>query len=53
MMKVEIVESESKSELDDLINACIQDRYVFDIKLTTSVLHEGKIQHTALIMLRA
>jgi len=53
MMKVEIVESDNKSELDDLINTCIQDRDVFDIKLTTSVLHEGKIQYTALIMLRA
>ena len=53
MMKVEIVESDSKPELDDLINACIQDRDVFDIKLSTSVLHGGKIQYTALIMLRA
>ena len=53
MMKVEIVESDNKSELDDLINACIQDRDVFDIKLAITPLHEEKIQYTALIMLRA
>ena len=51
-MKVEIVESNSKSELDSLINSCIQDRDVQDIKLTTSVLHDGKIRYTAMIMLR-
>ena len=51
MIKVEIVESDNKSELDRLINACIQDRDVFDIKLAT-VLHQGKIQYTALIILR-
>lgn len=51
MIKIEIVESDNKSELDRLINACIQDRDVFDIKLAT-VLHQGKIQYTALIILR-
>ena len=53
MMKVEIVESDNKSELDDLINACIQDRDVFDIKITVTALPQGNIQYTALIMLRA
>ena len=52
MMKVEIVESDNKSELDDLINTCIQDRDVFDIKLTVTVLPQGRVQYTALIMLR-
>ena len=52
-MKVEIVESDSKSELDSLINECIQDRDVFDIKLATTVLHEEKIRYTALILLRS
>lgn len=53
MMKVEIVESDNKSELDDLINACIQDRDVFDIKLTVTALPQGKTQYTALIILKA
>ena len=52
-MKVEIVESDNKSELDSLINACIQDRDVYDIKLTTTAMHEGNIQYTALILLRS
>jgi len=52
-MKVEIVESDNKSELDSLINACIQDRDVLDVKLNVIVLPEGKTQYTALIMLRA
>ena len=52
IMKVEIVESDNKSELDDLINACIQDRDVFDIKLTATALPQEKIQYTALIMLK-
>ena len=52
-MKVEIVESENKSELDNLINACIQDRDVSDIKLTTTALNEVKIRYTALILLRS
>ena len=51
-MKVEIVESENKSELDSLINACIQDRDVYDIKLTTTLVHEAKIRYTAMILLR-
>ena len=50
-MKAEIVESENKSELDNLINACIQDRNVFDIKLTTTALNEGKMLYTALVLL--
>ena len=52
-MKVEIVESDNKSELDDLVNACIQDRDVVDIKLAVTMSPQGKIQYTALIMLRA
>ena len=52
MVKAEIVESDNKSELDSLINACIQDRNVYDIKLATTVMHEGKIRYTALILLR-
>ena len=52
LMKVEIVEADNKSELDTLINSCIQDRDVFDIKLTTSILHEGTILYTAMILLR-
>ncbi len=50
-MKVEIVQSENISELDELINACITDRNVVDIKLSTISLHNGKIQYLALIML--
>ncbi|MDH3278354.1 MAG: hypothetical protein OEM21_09690 [Nitrosopumilus sp.] len=51
-MKVEIVQSESKSELDNLINSCIQDRDVEDIKLSATLLADNKIQYTALIMLK-
>lgn len=50
-MKVEIIQSQDKSELDNLINACVQDRDVRDIKLTTAVLSNNVVQHTALIML--
>lgn len=50
-MKVEIVQSENISELDELINACITDREVVDIKLSTISPHNGKIQYLALIML--
>jgi hypothetical protein len=50
-MKVEIVEAESIRELDRLINSCIQDRKIFDIKLTTTVLSGEKILYTSLIML--
>ncbi len=52
-MKVEIVQSESKAELDSLINSCIQDRDVKDIKLTTVLLSDNKVQYTALIMLKS
>lgn len=52
-MKVEIVQAETISELDRLINSVIQDRKVTDIKLTTTVLSSDKIQYTALIMLGA
>jgi hypothetical protein len=50
-MKVEIVQSENISELDKLINACIQDRKIEDIKLSSTILDSGKIQYTALIMI--
>ena len=50
-MKVEIVQAETISELDRLVNSVIQDRRVTDIKLTTTVLSEDKIRYTALIML--
>ena len=50
-MKVEIVQADNIGELDRLINSCIQDRKIHDIKLTTTALSENKIQYTALIML--
>ncbi len=50
-MKVEVIQSESVSELDSLINTCIQKRKVHDIKLTTAVLPDGKIIYTSVIML--
>lgn len=50
-MKVEIVQSDSLSELDKLINACIQDRKVEDIKFSTVVLENNVMQYTALIMI--
>ena len=50
-MKVEIVQSENISELDKLINACIQDRKVVDIKPSSILLDNGKIQYMAMIML--
>ncbi|MDH3618080.1 MAG: hypothetical protein OEM89_05085 [Nitrosopumilus sp.] len=50
-MRVEIVQSENISDLDKLINACIQDRKVDDIKPSSIVLENGKIQYVALIML--
>lgn len=50
-MKVEIVQAESIAELDGLINACIHERKVDDIKLSSLVLQDNKIQYTALIML--
>ncbi|WP_185736601.1 hypothetical protein [Candidatus Nitrosopumilus sp. SW] len=49
-MKVEIVQSDSISELDKLINACIQNRKVNDIKLST-VTKDESILYTSLIML--
>lgn len=49
-MKVEIVQAENIRELDSIINTCIKDRKVHDIKLTTTVLSENIIQYTALIM---
>ena len=50
-MKVEIVQSENISELDKLINECIQVRKVHDIKLSAIPLEDNKVQYTALIML--
>ena len=51
-MKVEIIQSSDKSELDNLINTCIQDRDVHDIKLTSLILSNGQVEYTALIMMR-
>lgn len=51
-MKVEIVQSDNIAELDKLINACIQNRKVEDIKISTSVIDEQKVLYTALIMLQ-
>ncbi|WP_179363345.1 hypothetical protein [Nitrosopumilus oxyclinae] len=50
-MKVEIIQSQNKSELDNLINECVQDRDVKDIKLSTAVLSNNVIQYTAMIMI--
>ncbi|MGY5148291.1 MAG: hypothetical protein ACW9W4_09875 [Candidatus Nitrosopumilus sp. bin_7KS] len=50
-MKVEIIQSQDKSELDNLINACVQDREVKDIKLSTTILSNDVIQYTAMIMI--
>ena len=49
-MKVEIVQAETISELDRLINSVIQDRRVSDIKFTTTPSSE-KILYTARVML--
>lgn len=51
-MKVELIQADNKDELDNLINACIQDRNVEDIKLTSVLLSDNKVQYTALIMLK-
>lgn len=50
-MKVEIVQSDNVAELDKLINACIQDRKVDDIKLSSLLVENNKVQYTALIMI--
>lgn len=50
-MKVEIVEAETVSELDRLVNSVIQDRKISDIKFTTTILADDKIKYTALIMI--
>ena len=50
-MKVEIIQTEDIAELDGLINTCIQDRMVSDIKLASNVLPNGNIRYTALIMI--
>ncbi|MHA7734139.1 hypothetical protein [Nitrosopumilus sp. S6] len=50
-MKVEIIQSESVSELDRLINDCIQRREIVDIKLSSTMLDEEKILYTSLIMI--
>ena len=50
-MKVELVHSDNISELDSLINSCIQNRKVHDIKITSEIFPNGKIQYVALIML--
>ena len=49
-LKVEIVQSNSIAELDKLINACIQNRRVKDIKLSTMT-KDDEILYTSLIML--
>lgn len=46
-----VVQSESVSELDSLINNCIQKRKIHDIKLSTVVLPDGKIIYTSIIIL--
>ena len=51
-MKIEIIQANDKAELDNMINACIQDRNVEDIKLSSVVLSNDIVQHTAIIMLR-
>lgn len=50
-MKVEIIQSESVSDIDKLTNACIQNRLVHDIKFSSTTQNNGKILFTALIML--
>lgn len=50
-MKVEIVQSDSISELDKLINACIQDRKVEDIKILSTVINEDKVLYTGLVLM--
>ena len=50
-MKVEIVQAESISELDGLINNCIEERIVFDIKIISHVLQNNSICYTAMMML--
>ena len=49
-MKVETIQTEELSKLDNLINEIIEQRKVIDIKLTTTVFQE-KILYTALVML--
>ena len=49
-MKVETIQTEDLSELDNLINEAIEQRRVKDIKLTTTVFQE-KVLYTALVML--
>lgn len=50
-MKIEIVESQNIAELDRLVNTCIQERKVKDIKFATSILKDNTIKYTALIMM--
>lgn len=50
-MKVEIVQAENIAELDKLINACIHNRKVNDIKIISTMVGEDKILYTGLIML--
>ena len=50
-MKVEIVEAQTISELDKLINSCVESRTVSDIKLSTTLMHDNSIKYTALIIM--
>jgi len=50
-MKVEIVQSENIAELDKLINACIHNRKVSDIKIITTLIDDDRVLYTGLIML--
>lgn len=50
-MKVEIVQSDNVAELDRMINACIHNRKVNDIKIISTVISGDKVLYTGLIML--
>lgn len=50
-MKVEIVQADNIAELDKLINACIQNRKVNDIKIISTAISEDKVLYTGLVML--
>ncbi|MDH3313863.1 MAG: hypothetical protein OEM28_12080 [Nitrosopumilus sp.] len=49
-MQVETVQTEELSQLDKMINEIIEQRKVFDIKLTVTGFQE-KLLYTALVML--
>lgn len=49
-MHIETIQTEELSELDKLVNEVIEQRKIFDIKLTTTVFQE-KILYTSLIII--